>query len=68
MKGNAHAFEFTVEEHDKAQRAPFVVHAGANNVGVAWAAYEALRERMPDRLIMLRQASRVIERSDQPGR
>jgi hypothetical protein len=68
MNGNAHQFQFTVEEHDRANRAPFIVHAGANNVGVAWAAYEALRERMPDRLLMLRQASRAIERSDQTGR
>jgi hypothetical protein len=26
-------FNFTVEEHDPAERQPFVIHAGANNVG-----------------------------------
>jgi hypothetical protein len=28
-------FNFTVEEHDPAERQPFIVHAGANDVGVA---------------------------------
>ena len=65
MKGAQHAFEYTVEEHDAQGRGPFIVHAGANNVGVAQAAYEALCQRMPERLLMLRHSARILERSDQ---
>ena len=65
MKGDQHAFEYTVEEHDPHARASFIVHAGANNVGVAQAAYEALRKRMPGCLLMLRHSARILERSDE---
>ena len=66
MKGAQHAFEYTVEEHDPHGRVPFVVRAGANNVGAAQAAYQALRKRMPERLLMLRHSARILERSDEP--
>ena len=58
-------FNFTIEEHDPQGRWPFEVHAGANNITVARAAYREMSRQSPERLIILRQGMRVVLRNDQ---
>jgi hypothetical protein len=58
-------FSFTVEEHDPQGRWHFVIHAGANNISVARAAYFEILKHLPDRLVLLRQGARVILQSDE---
>ena len=64
MKGEQHEFNFTIEEWS---RNGSRVHAGANNITVARAAYEEQKRQTPDRLIKLKQGARIIERSDERG-
>jgi hypothetical protein len=59
-------FNFTVEEHDPAERQPFVIHAGANNVGVARAAFVQVVKLLPGRRVLLRNGARVLEQNDSP--
>jgi hypothetical protein len=57
-------FAFTIEEHDPQGRWPFVVHAGANNISVARAAYFEMLKHLPERRVLLRNGARVILSSD----
>jgi hypothetical protein len=57
-------FTFTVEEHDPQGRWPFVVHAGANNISVARAAYFEAVKHLPEGRVLLRSGARVILNSD----
>jgi hypothetical protein len=56
-------FNFTVEEHDPAGCQPFIVHAGANDVGVARAAFTELAKQLPGRQLLLRNGARVLEQA-----
>jgi hypothetical protein len=56
-------FNYTVEEHDPAEREPFIVHAGANDVGVARVAFAEVVRQLPGRQVLLRNGARVLEQS-----
>jgi hypothetical protein len=56
-------FNYTVEEHDPAEREPFIIHAGANDVGVARAAFAEVVKQLPGRQVLLRNGARVLAHS-----
>jgi hypothetical protein len=58
---------FTVEEHDPAEREPFIVHAGANAVSVARAAFAEVAKQLPGRHVVLRNGARVLEQTASRG-
>ena len=66
MRVEKRDFNFTVEEFDRER--PISVHAGANNISVAQAAYEAVKRELPQRVVALCQRARILQRSDQEGR
>jgi hypothetical protein len=62
-------FNFTVEEHDPAEREPFIVHAGTNDIGVARAAFAEVVKQLPGRHVLLPQwRSRVEAKRGRIGR
>ena len=62
-------WNYQVEEWSRDHMAPVDLMAGANNLLVARAAYEAACKERPDRVVYLRNGARVLARSkEEPQR
>ena len=62
MRVEKRDFNFTVEEFDR--EGQIAVHAGADSISVARVAYEAVKRELPNRVVVLCQRARILERSD----